>query len=131
MANSFEITITPDSYKITLNRNNDSSTKILCKLLNELGIVELGCSANKSGLESVVVMSNATAENSDEVHSVSESLDSTVFSSTSSDTKSEICVKDASFIASSDWVDFERKLDKASIKNEPEWCLLYSYFFFA
>lgn len=128
MANGFEITITPDSYKITLNRNDASSTKILCTLLTELGVVELSCSSKTNRYESAVVVSNATAENSDEAHSVSEALDSSVFSYTSTSTKSEMYMKDASLIASSDWVDFERKLDKASIKNEPEWCLLYSYF---
>ena len=53
MSTQVEITITPDRYHISLNRNNSISTRLFCSILRELGIAGLKCDDRYTTLEAI------------------------------------------------------------------------------
>lgn len=128
MSNQVEITITPDRYHISLNRNNSISTRLFCSILRELGIAGLKCDDRYTTLEASPIASDIHIEIQKASVATSRSSDSQGQSLTNS--KNCVPCFGEQYIppASAEWLEFEKNLKRNSIKNEPEWCLIYSYF---
>ena len=128
MSQPIEIIITEDSYTFKITRNSELSTRLLCSLLKELGIADLNYSNSCAPSEASPIASEIHIEIPSPIVATNRSSDSQGQSLTNS--KNCVPCFGEQYIppASPDWLEFEKKLKRNSIKNEPEWCLIYSYF---
>lgn len=126
MSTQVEITITQNRFQISLNRNNALSTRLLCSLLKELGIADL-CT-NSAHSEALPIASEIHIEIPEP--SVATDLGDNSQGQSLTNSKKYIPYFGEQYIppASPDWLEFEKKLKRTSIKNEPEWCLIYAYY---
>lgn len=128
MSQPIEIIIAEDSYTFRIIRNSELSTRLLCSLLKELGIAGLNYNNSCAHSEALPIASEIHIEIP--APSVATNLSSD--SQGQSLTNSKNCVPcfGEQYIppASAEWLEFEKNLKRNSIKNEPEWCLIYSYF---
>lgn len=126
MSTQVEITITQSRFQISLNRDNALSARLVCSLLKELGIA--GLCTNSAPSEALPIASEIHIE----IPSPSVATNLSSDSQGQSLTNSKNCVPcfGEQYIppASADWLEFEKKLKRNSIKNEPEWCLIYAYY---
>lgn len=128
MSTQVEITITPDRYHISLNRNNSISTRLFCSILRELGIASLKCDDRYTTSEALPISSEIHIDIPAPIVATNLSSDSQEQSLTNFRNYTPYFGEDYIPPASAEWIEFEKNLKRNSIKNEPEWCLIYSYF---
>ena len=126
MSSTIDISISSDTCKIVLNRRNPISARVLCSLLKELGIASLCTDSAPS--EALPIASEIHIEIPEPIVAT-DRIDDPQGQSLPI---SESCVsnpdEENSQSSSADWLEFEKKLKRNSIKNEPEWCLIYAYY---
>lgn len=127
MAQPIEIIITEDSYTFKISRSNTVSTQVLCSILRDLGIADLYCSSTDSLTKASTVAPEVHIETPTAVAGSQINSDDEGQSSQSFEKSSSISAEEIQSI-SPEWAEFEKGLKESSIKNEPEWCLIYSYF---
>lgn len=126
MSSIIDISISSDTCKIVLNRRNPISARVLCSLLKELGIA--GLCGNGLPSAALPIASEIHIEIPEPSVATNRSGDSQGQSLPISESRVSNPAEENSLSSSADWLEFEKKLNKNSIKNEPEWCLIYSYF---
>ena len=128
MSQPIEIIITDDSYTFKIIRNSELSTRLLCSLLKELGIADLNYKRNCAHSEALPIASEIHIEIPEP--SVATDLGDNSQGQSLTNSKKYIPYFGEQYIppASPDWLEFEKKLKRTSIKNEPEWCLIYAYY---
>ena len=128
MSQPIEIIITDDSYTFKIIRNSELSTRLLCSLLKELGIANLNYNSSCAPSEALPIASEIHIEIPEPIVAT-DRIDDPQGQSLPI---SESCVsnpdEENSQSSSADWLEFEKKLKRNSIKNEPEWCLIYAYY---
>lgn len=126
MSSTIDISISSDTCKIVLNRRNPISARVLCSLLKELGIA--GLCGNGLPSEALPISSEIHIEMPAPIVATNLSSDSQEQSLTNSKNYTPYFGEQYIPPASAEWLEFEKNLKRDSIKNEPEWCLIYSYF---